>query len=405
MIRKFCQEFSNRNFSVAIVWINGGGNMDNMNKKGMNHILSSLLGRGCEGFNNFEISEYIYSLGGELNQEIFEDGILICLKSLNENFDKLYPLIDLIINKPNLNKKQFEYVKKSILYSIKKDQENPFNIVYEKWRKLVYLNHSYAFNCIGYESDILNISYEEILSEYENFKNRDMYLISNNTRIDYKNSTRTNQKFNNEKFFYKSLNSKNVNRLVNTYRNSNQIIMMLGNKTCSRFSDEYLPLKILESYLSFGMTSCLFKLFREKNGLTYDVGVFNPVRSQKTPFLIYLSVSNMNAIIAFEILLKLWRKLQIYLIKDDELELAKQKLKSSFLISNQSLEEILRRKIQMISYNQRIDFEKDFFKKIDKVNSVEIFEIFNKYFSKPYLSIFGNKKICGEIHNKWITNF
>ena len=53
---------------------------------------------------------------------------------------------------------------------------------------------------------------------------------------------------------------------------------MIGNQTCPITSHEYLPLKILESYLSYGMSSILFKLFREKNGLTYEVGVYNPFR-------------------------------------------------------------------------------------------------------------------------------
>ena len=54
---------------------------------------------------------------------------------------------------------------------------------------------------------------------------------------------------------------------------------------CSQFSNEYISLKILESHLSYGMSSVLFKLFRETNGLTYDVGVFNP-KKEKLPFLI-----------------------------------------------------------------------------------------------------------------------
>ena len=66
---------------------------------------------------------------------------------------------------------------------------------------------------------------------------------------------------------------------------------MIGNQTCSRKNNEYFPLKVLESYLSYGMSAALFKLFREKNGITYDLGVFNPVRNGNAPFLIYLSVS------------------------------------------------------------------------------------------------------------------
>ena len=96
---------------------------------------------------------------------------------------------------------------------------------------------------------------------------------------------------------------------ISDCRFSNQIILMLGNQTCPISSHEYLPLKILESHLSYGMSSVLFKLFRERNGLTYEVGVYNPCRKENSPFLIYFSVSNKNALLAFEILSELWRKL------------------------------------------------------------------------------------------------
>ena len=77
--------------------------MDCLNKKGINKILCSLLTRGCEGFDNLVLSEFIESHGAELNNEVFEDGISISIKSLNEHFSKLLHLLDLIISKPILS--------------------------------------------------------------------------------------------------------------------------------------------------------------------------------------------------------------------------------------------------------------------------------------------------------------
>ena len=103
MLKRYFLNNKKRNFSTASIWIKGGSDMDSTGKKGINKILCSLLTRGCEGFNNFTLSEYIESYGAELNQEIFEDGILISIKSLNEHFSKLFPLLDLIVNKPTLS--------------------------------------------------------------------------------------------------------------------------------------------------------------------------------------------------------------------------------------------------------------------------------------------------------------
>ena len=131
MILKQFQIKANRNFSIAMVWINNGSNVDGEGKKGLNQILCSLLSRGCKGFENLAFTEYLDSHGAELNLETLEDGILINLKSLDEYFYKLFPLLDLIINNPLLLESQFQNIKKSTIKSLKRDKENPLNIVFE----------------------------------------------------------------------------------------------------------------------------------------------------------------------------------------------------------------------------------------------------------------------------------
>ena len=405
MLNRYYLNHTKRNFSIALIWIKGGSDMDSINKKGINKVLCSLLTRGCKGFDNFLLSEFIESYGAELNQEVFEDGILISIKSLNEHFSKLLPLLDLIINKPILSEIEFKKAKKSSIDLLKKEKENPFSICFEKWRKIVYSNHPYAFNTIGNENDVSKISYPDILYEFKKFKEREKYLISNNLAIDGKNIETLNEKISKESSFCINNHIDPITRCDFVNSNSNQTIIMIGNQTCSRKSNEYWPLKILESYLSFGMSAALFQLFRERNGITYDLGVFYPTRNGNAPFVVYLSVSNNKALLAFELLSSLWKDLLLNPLIDDELHLAKEKLKGSFLFGNQSLEEILQRNIQLISYGISPFSEVDISLKIDEISSLDILRITRKYLSKPFLSIYGNKLICSEINKKWNKSF
>ena len=405
MLKRYFLNYKKRNFSTASIWIKGGSDMDSIGKKGINKILSSLLTRGCEGFDNLSLSEYIESYGAELNHEVYEDGISIGLKSLNEHFSKLLPLLDLIINKPILSEIEFQKVKKSSIDFIKKEKENPFNICFEKWKKIVYSDHPYAFNTIGNANDVLNITHEDILCEFKSFQNREKFIISNDSKINGKELSTLEKKILKEVSRAENHDIDPINRFNCINNNSNQTIIMIGNQTCSRRSSEYLPLKVLESYLSYGMSAVLFKLFREKNGITYDLGVFYPVRNQKAPFLVYLSVSNKNALLAFELLSSLWKELLLKPLINSEIFLAKEKLKGSFLLGNQSLDDILQRKIQLISYGISPTQENDLNSKIDEISSLDILKLTNKYFSKPYLSISGNEKICSEINALWNKNF
>ena len=185
--------------------------------------------------------------------------------------------------------------------------------------------------------------------EFKNFKSRDKYLISNNFEINGL-EIETSEKITLEE------KSRTINHDLSPMKrfdyinnDSNQTIIIMGDQTCSRRSSEYFPLKVLESYLSYGMSAALFKLFREEHGITYDLGIYHPIRSGNAPFLIYLSVSNKQALFAFELLSTLWKNLILNPLTDAEIFLAKEKLKGSFLLENQSLDEILQRKIP-VSY-------------------------------------------------------
>ena len=111
-MKKYSHNNLKRNFSVATIWINGGSDKDRIGKRGVNHILCSLLARGCKGFDSLALSDFIESYGADFNQAVFEDGISISIKSLNSHFNKIFPLLDLIIDNPILSKKQFQIVKK-----------------------------------------------------------------------------------------------------------------------------------------------------------------------------------------------------------------------------------------------------------------------------------------------------
>ena len=63
MIQQYFQTKNRRDFSIAMIWIDGGSSMDVGNKKGINHILCSLLSRGCKGYENLAFSEYLDSHG------------------------------------------------------------------------------------------------------------------------------------------------------------------------------------------------------------------------------------------------------------------------------------------------------------------------------------------------------
>ena len=395
------------NIKVASIWVSGGSNKDSKDKKGINQILSSLIIRGCEGYDNFKLSDYIDSYGADLNCETFEDGILINIKSINLYFKDVYPLLKLIIEKPILSKDQFKICKINTNNYIKKSIENPFIKAFENWKKLVYKNHPYAYDTNGYINNINNINYEDILDEYNNFKKRKKVLLSN---FYYKNmqnidSIISNRSVNKNLIYEKETRNLRSKQFKVHYQNTNQVIFLIGNKTCSSKHNDFVNLKILESYLAYGMSSKLFRIFRERNGLTYDAGVFNPLRKNLAPFLIYLSSSTNNCVDTFHHLLNLWDQITTSLLSKDELDLAKIKFKAAISFSSQTTEEIINRKVQLLGLNMDPKLDEKFIEKISKIDSKEILETAKKYLLNPSLIISGKESYCNQLKRIWQNRF
>ena len=396
----------NKNISVANIWIDGGTSLDNKNKKGINQILCSLLTRGCNKYDNYEFSDFIDSYGAELSIEAYEDGISICLKSLSEYFDMLFPLLNLLIEEPNLHEKEFIYCKKESLDNIKKSKENLFNITFNNFKKILYLEHPYSFNSLGDVESINFINHHDILNEYQSLKKRDKYLITNSNKYSFLNlkDIKTRIYATNSNKINSNLIINNKNNFIEHYSNSKQIIIIIGSQTCPHNSIDTLCFKILESYLSFGMSSLLFKAFREQNGLTYDSGVFYPTRKFNAPFAIYLSVSERNTSITLNLLLSIWNDLISKKINNNDLSLAKLKLNRSLLHSYRTCEDIIFRKVNLLGLRMDPFYDEKVQYLINRINSDDILHISKKYLNNPCISISGSKQICKFVRKIWEGN-
>ncbi len=149
------------------------------------------------------------------------------------------------------------------------------------------------------------------------------------------------------------------------------------------------------------MSSLLFKVFRENNGLTYDSGVFYPSRKFNAPFLVYLSVSESNASLTLNLLLSIWSDLLSKKISEEELSLAKLKLNRSFLHHFRTCEDIIFRKVRLLSLEMDPFYDEKAKYLIEAITSKEVLKITRKYLNNPCISVSGSKHVCEYLRKIW----
>jgi len=157
---------------------------------------------------------------------------------------------------------------------------------------------------------------------------------------------------------------------------------------------DFATLQVISSMLSGGMSSRLYKTFREKQGLSYSVGSSYPTKTANSFFAMYIGTEPKNVDLVRSKFLEEMTRLKTESVSQDELNAAKQKLIGDFLLAQETNQD----KAHYLGAFEIIDkgfrFTYDFPDLINSVTSADVMSTSKKYFSSPYvLSIVAPKEL------------
>ncbi len=401
---------------VAKMWIREGSRADPISKKGIHQLMGSILSRGCGPYNNIQVADLIEGSGAGLRCETYEDGLLISLKCIENDYSYLLPVIGWMITSPGLEIDQINLEKELSIQSIKRQSESPFHLAFNGWRELVYSKTPYEHDPSGTIESLKNISQRnlnELLQQIQ-FRRKDIVIAGSFPKkidselheIDSFSQLQETQeevrvKENSPSKYKISSHSKTV---VIQEQETNQVVMMLGKSTISHSDQDDLALRILSCHLGSGMSSKLFKTLREEYAVAYEVGVYHPIREYSAPFLIHASTSTDKAILTLELLRNCWNSIFNETLSEKELILAKAKFKGNVAHNLQTVSQKAERKVQLIGFQMKETYDQDCIKRIDYITPEEIRRIALKHLMHPVLSLCGPAKTLIRLQNQWVKS-
>ncbi len=394
---EFCES---TNIVVAKAWIREGSRSDPKNKKGLHQLLAASLTRGCGEYDSDQIADIIESSGAYLRSDANEDGILISMKCTQEDHLKLLPIIKLMISSPKLNKEQIKLEKELTIQAIKRQKENPYQLAYKSWKKLVYNKTDYEHDTLGTIYDIENTTLNDLECLAKELICREKVIVIKGG-IDKKGVEEifgdSNKKNNRIKVSDTTLQLSKVNSIEDSKItletiDSSQVVIMYGNKSTNHSNNDDINLRVLSCHLGSGMSSVLFKRLREQNGLAYDVGIYNPIREYNTPFIIHCSTNKTKAVEAYKHIKDSLHKTFSNELTNEQLELAKTKLISSINHHSQTIAQKSERMAILLGYGMKEDFDVSCIEHVKSLTSKDIMDTANKYLDEPYLSLCGSEE-------------
>jgi zinc protease len=361
---------------------------------GLTQLLASVLTKGTAQLSAMEIADRVESVGAGLGIETTNDYLKFSLKTVKSDLVDIFKLAGEILRTPSFPAAQIELERKLILQAIKSQTEQPFNNAYRQLRTALYGEHPYARSSLGTAATIGQITRQDLVNYHQTHIRPDRLIISFAGRITPEEAidlvTQVFGDWEIPEIKPPTLTPQTVTTTPQSqveHQSTQQAIVMLGYLAPPIHDPDCIALKLIDSYLSNGMSSRLFVELREKRGLAYDVSSFYPTRLDTSHFAVYMGTAASNTQIAVSGLRAEVDRLCLEMLSAEELQAAKDKLLGQYALGKQTNGQLAQAYGWYELLGLSVDFDSQFSTAIQQLTAAQLQTAANKYLTEPYISI------------------
>ncbi|MCY7366562.1 MAG: insulinase family protein [Chamaesiphon sp.] len=375
-------------------FIPAGSRWETPEHGGLAQLLTSVLMKGTERLSALEIADRVESVGAGLGADTTTDYIKLSLKTVKSDLVDIFKLAGEILRTPSFPEAQIELERKLILQAIKSQTEQPFNNAYRQLRTALYGEHPYSRSTLGTAATMGQITRHDLVDYHQTHIRPDRLIISLAGRITPEEAIDLVTQVFGDWQVPETAPPNLVPQPVSTIpqyqveqQSTQQAIVMLGYLAPAIHDPDCIALKLIDSYLSNGMSSRLFVELREKRGLAYDVSAFYPTRLDTSHFAVYMGTAASNTQIAVSGLRAEVDRLRLEQLSAAELQTAKDKLLGQYALGKQTNGQLAQTYGWYELLGLSLDFDQQFSAAIGQLTSTQLQTVADKYLSEPYVSI------------------
>lgn len=399
---------------AARIFIRAGSRWEASEHSGLSHLVAAVLTKGTEQLSSLEIAERVESVGASLSTDSTTDYFLLSLKTVSSDFKEMLQLAGELLRSPTFPEHELELERRLTIQAIRSQQEQPFTLAFDQLRQSMYGSHPYALSGLGTEATVSQLSRDDLQTYHQTYFRPDNIVISVCGRIDPDRTIALIQQvFADWQAPATPLPVLSLPAIASTpvrkaiAQDTQQSIVMSGYlaPAVSRHSSlqvgsstaadstlelqDYIALKLLNSYLGNGLSSRLFVELREKRGLAYEVSAFYPTRLDTAQFVVYMGTAPENTAIALEGLQVEVDRLSHSLLTPAELQAAKNKLLGQYALGKQTNAQIAQTFGWYETLGLGIEFDTYFQDQIAAVTAETAQEAARRYLVEPFASLVG----------------
>ncbi|MBN2039133.1 MAG: insulinase family protein [Spirochaetes bacterium] len=364
---------------------------------------------GSENYPGQKLHDSIEEVGGRINIYSSWEDTVITLQLLDKYYDLALDIIrDILIN-PAINPSMLERARQLLLEDIRRKQDSPDIIAFEKARNVIFNGDGYG--AIPTAESIKSLSakdMEKITADYFSAGN---IIITMSGPVDFsavKNSLKNKLSGikNGKHIEYEVSNIEILKQLPekskNIYflqKNIPQATVVTGTIAPDIHGKDNYALTLMNYILGGGsFTSRLMQEIRVKRGLAYGVQSVIRFRKNTGVFLAYAQTNTDSLDKTLELLVDNIRQMSETQIQDNELSLAKDSIRNSYIFEFATPVDILNQYI-FINYNSLPEsYLTNYVTKIESVNGNDIKESAQKLIKNGLITVVvGDKKLLKKL--------
>lgn len=264
--------------SVSLgIWVGVGGRYEPAELNGISHFIEHMLFKGTRRRSAKEISQSVEGIGGYLNAFTGEESTCFYSKARHDRYDQLLDVLtDMFLNS------KFDSAEIAKERSVIKEElamylDQPHQLVQELLNETLWPNHPLGRALTGTEKTIDAMDRAKLLSYRRANYVAPTTLVTAAGNLRHENIVRSVSKFA-QKFaigkrpgFQPVHDTQGEPRIRAHSKDTAQLQLALGFRTCSRHDERRFALRILNTLLGENMSSRLFQVIREDHGLAYSV--------------------------------------------------------------------------------------------------------------------------------------
>lgn len=334
----------NRNNPIVSIQVSflAGVRFEEEAQNGINQFMAVMINKGTEKQTSLEIAKKVERMAGSLGGFSGYNSFGLNFAFLSQHFDEAMTLLGEVIKHPSFDADEMEKRRRSILASIRQQEDDLDRMAFKLFRKVLYEKHPYRMDTIGTLDSVRRITQKDLKEYYGCIAVPENMVLTIVGDVDLNQATSAVQK---EFGKMQKTNFKppevprepplQKTRKSEIYKEKEQAHFVLGFPGASvRNRDRYV-LDVLDASLS-GMGGRLFYQLRDKESLAYSLAFISNVNLDPGYICVYMGTHPDKVETAIAGVLRELKKVKDEGLTGDEVERAKRYLIGNFEIGLQT---------------------------------------------------------------------